>query len=139
MCTYVFSCRLNDICMHESFRRQSGSCICYVLYVSKGGPSCMGPQNPSEMGLMKGSKSLAFWSRGGPFRLGGPKSLLHRKQCIVNRRRVFFCTVHSTQTLFAEYVSASMGRLILRWYIREHIRLRIAIFCDKFLKLFRTL
>ena len=30
-----------------------------------------GPQNPSEMGLMRGSKSLAFWGRGGPFCWGG--------------------------------------------------------------------
>ena len=29
-----------------------------------------GPQNPSEMGPMRGSKSLAFWSRGGGG--GGP-------------------------------------------------------------------
>ena len=60
-------------CMHESFRRQSGACICYVLhvyvYVSKG--ALLGLQNHSEMGPMRGSKSLAFWGRVAPFRSGG--------------------------------------------------------------------
>ena len=62
MCTYVVHAD-----MHESFRRQSGAMYCML---AKG--ALLGPQNPSEMGLMRGSKSLAFWGRGGPFRWGGP-------------------------------------------------------------------
>ena len=43
--------------------------VVYVLYVSKGGPP--GAKNPSEMGPMRGSKSLAFWGRWGQFPGGG--------------------------------------------------------------------
>ena len=32
-------------------------------------PQALDP--PLEMGLMRGSKSLAFWGRGGPISLGG--------------------------------------------------------------------
>ena len=43
----------------------------YAMYCMLAKGALLGPQNPSEMGLMRGSKSLAFWGRGGP------KSLLH--------------------------------------------------------------
>ena len=63
-------------------------------------------QNPSEMGPMRGSKSLAFWDRGGggggPISLamgwgwgggGGPKSLLHAQEKVINVQPGFFSLV----------------------------------------------
>ena len=53
----------------------------YAMYCMLAKGALLGPQNPSEMGLMRGSKSLAFWAGGGgggAISLGGPKSLLHR-------------------------------------------------------------
>ena len=52
--------------MKASDGKVHGACICYV---AKG--ALPGPQNPSEMGLMRGSKSLAFWGRGGAHFAGG--------------------------------------------------------------------
>ena len=48
----------------------------YAMYCMLAKGALLGPPNPSEMGPMRGFKSLAFWGRGGGGE-GGAKSLLY--------------------------------------------------------------
>ena len=52
--------------MHESFRRLSGACICYV---NKGGPP--GAPKPQRNGAHEGVQITSVLRLGGPISLGG--------------------------------------------------------------------
>ena len=59
------SCRLNDM-HHACMKASDGKVVhVYAMYCMLAKGALLGPQNPSEMGPMRGSKSLAFWGRGG--------------------------------------------------------------------------
>ena len=72
------------MCETNRARRQSGV---YAMYYTLRKGALRGPQTSSEMGPMRGSKSGAFWGRGGGgggggggISLGGPISFVQGYQ-----------------------------------------------------------
>ena len=79
----------------------------YAMYCMLAKGALLEPQNPSEMGLMRGSKSLAFWGRGAHFAGGGPnhsysgitRIILFRMQALTDYTRKMQICVYTQPEL----------------------------------------